>query len=137
MFYCSFVLLFKVQCCAFKVMNYQCFSLSPFLLVPQSLSPSVSQSPHVSLSPFLLVSISPCPSVPQSPSPSLSRSPRPHFTPVCPNPPSPLTVSESDSTSFQLICSNLAIIICAMRSPGSSVNGTSERFTRITFISPR
>ena len=68
---------------------------------------------------------------------NLSHSNQLYFTPVCPKPPSPLSVTDNVSTSFQVICSNLAIIICAIRSPGSSLNGSSERFTKITFISPR
>ena len=34
-----------------------------------------------------------------------------YLTPVCPNPPSPLSVSSSSSTSSNSACSNLLIII--------------------------
>jgi hypothetical protein len=59
------------------------------------------------------------------------------FVPVDPKPPAPRAVSSSVSTTSHITVSCLAITICAMRMPGSTVNGSALKFTRITLISPR
>ena len=59
-----------------------------------------------------------------------------YFTPVLPNPPSPLKVSESSSTSIHSALSCLAIINCAILSPFSITKTSFDKFTKITPISP-
>ena len=60
-----------------------------------------------------------------------------YFSPVCPYPPVPLSVSSSVSTSSKHTFSCLAITICAMRSPSFTVKGSLEKFTSSTISSPR
>ena len=59
------------------------------------------------------------------------------YLPVEPKPPAPRTVSESVSDASHSTRSCRATTICAIRSPGFISKGVSERFTRMTLISPR
>src|SRR5690606_41332722 len=59
-----------------------------------------------------------------------------YFTDVLPKPPFPRSVSASSLTSSHSAHSCFAITICAIRSPRSIVNSRSDKFTKITPISP-
>ena len=60
-----------------------------------------------------------------------------HFTPVCPYPPVPRSVSSSSATTSNSPCSWRATTICAMRSPAVITKSSVERFISSTPISPR
>ena len=59
------------------------------------------------------------------------------YTPVLPKPLSPLTEPSNLSTASHSIVWCLAIIICAIRSPVLISKSESDKFIRITPISPR
>src|SRR5690606_5333541 len=59
-----------------------------------------------------------------------------YFTPVLPNPPAPLEVSESSSTECHSALSCLAMTNWAIRSPFSMVKASVDRLISITPTSP-
>lgn len=60
-----------------------------------------------------------------------------YFTPVCPKPPAPRSLSERESAVCQTTVECRATTIWQMRSPGLTTNGSFDRLARITPISPR
>lgn len=59
-----------------------------------------------------------------------------YFTPVLPNPPAPLSVSDNSEVSTNSACSHFATTNCAIRSPSSTTKSSSDKFTKITPTSP-
>lgn len=62
---------------------------------------------------------------------------RVNYRPVEPKPPAPRAVSDSASVASHSTRAWAATTICAMRSPGLISKSASDKFTRITLISPR
>src|SRR5690606_10127121 len=62
--------------------------------------------------------------------------PERYFVPVWPNPPAPRALSAKLSTSSKSACTTGTTTSCAMRSPGSIVNGSRPRFQHEIISSP-